>query len=155
MNLWFKKDVYFFRDPKVLALPDDTAIVAFDVVIAAAKILRTRGVFESRAHLEAWMPTRYQGSIDALIKVGLLGKRREKLVINNFEKWQVDPTAHERKARWLERQREGKERFQNGSERSKSKSESKRESSIKKELDARATNGGMKSAFEIILGGEG
>ena len=151
MNLWFKKDVYFFRDPKVLALPDDTAIVAFDIVISAAKILRTRGVFESRAHLEAWIPARYLGSIDALIEVGLLSKRRGKLVINNFEKWQADPTAPERKARWIERHKQEKERFQNGKEHSKSKSESQSES-FKKKVDTRARTG-MKSAFEIIVGG--
>ena len=154
MNLWFKKDVYFFRDPKVLALPDDTAIVAFDVVISAAKILRTKGVFESREHLEAWMPTRYQASIDALIKVGLLSKRREKLVINTFEKWQVDPTGPERKARWVERHKQDKEQFQNAQEHSKRESKSQSESSIKK-VNTRARVGELTNAFEIITGRKG
>jgi hypothetical protein len=99
MSIWFKCDARFYKDPKIIGLPDDTTRFAFLVIIGEAKYVRSGGVFESRQHLEACLPTQYHGAIDALIGCGLLSKRGKRIVIKAWRDWQVDPTSAERSKR--------------------------------------------------------
>ena len=99
MSIWFKCDARFHKDPKILALPTDTARYAFLMLIGEAKYLRSGGVFESLNHLHACIPEAYHSSIDALLKSGLLARRGKKIRIKAWESWQVDPTSAERSRR--------------------------------------------------------
>jgi hypothetical protein len=99
MSIWFKCDARFYKDPKIIALPDDTTRYAFLVIIGEGKYVRSGGMFESRQHLEACLPTQYHSAIDALIACGLLAKRGKRIAIKAWRDWQVDPTSTERSKR--------------------------------------------------------
>ena len=150
MSIWFKCDALFYKDPKIVGLPDDTTRYAFLVIIGEAKHVRSGGIFESRQHLEACLPQQYHSAIDPLIACGLLAKRGKKIVIKAWGDWQVDPTSTERSKRARVR---AKQRSNNGSTTAQQRyrEEKSREENTIYRPARKTSNGRVEQIGDIIL----
>jgi hypothetical protein len=143
------------EDDKIAQLPDLAQLVWIKT-LSRAKRQRPGGTFGSVEHLKALLPDRLHKHIKVLVSAGLLIEEQGRLVVANWSRYQVDPTAPERKARWIENQGTLNDRSENGKERIETKRhrdiETKR---LTKEVNTRARTGDLTSAFEIITGRKG
>lgn len=111
MGGWFRVEADVHRHPKVIALPSPAARWAFIVTLAEGKAVDGRWVNER--HYRACVPASEARHLDALIKVGLIVKQDDAVVIHDWDDYQwaaeakgpKDPTAAERKRRERERKR--------------------------------------------------
>ena len=150
MSIWFKCDARFYKDAKIVSLPDDMTRYAFLVIIGEAKYVRSGGVFESRQHLEACLPQQYHSAIDALVAAGLLVKRGKRIAIKAWRDWQVDPTSTERSKRARARVQQ---REHNGTATASQRlrEEKRREENIIYRPARKTSNGRVEQIGDIIL----
>ena len=143
------------EDDKVAELPDLAQLVWIKT-LSRAKRQRPQGSFGSIGHLKALLPDRLHKHISPLVSAGLLIEENGRVEVANWSRYQVDPTAPERKARWNEAQRTQSDRSENGKERIETQRlrdiETKRQRDFTEKTISKT---GMKTAFEIITGREG
>lgn len=142
------------EDDKVAELPDLAQLVWIKT-LSRAKRQRPQGSFGSVAHLKALLPDRLHKHIGALVSAGLLIQEQGRIVVANWSRYQIDPTAPERKARWNEAHGTQNDRSENAEERIETKRLRDIETKRLRDLSKTSTKTGMASAFEIITGREG
>ncbi|CAB4144343.1 hypothetical protein UFOVP461_26 [uncultured Caudovirales phage] len=96
---WVATDVNYFDHPVIQALTD-TQKVAHQKCIHKAKSLRNGGEFASRKYLAVILTPSYARAIPRLMAEGLLVETSDgRVMVKNYDEWQVDGTSAERQRR--------------------------------------------------------
>jgi hypothetical protein len=96
---WLAMSVNFFEHPGVQSLTD-TQKCAFLNSLCKAKSLRNGGEFANRRHLSIILGVRYARAVPRLIAEGFLIESQDgRIVIDNYDRWQVDRTSADRQRR--------------------------------------------------------
>lgn len=117
---WIKVKIGIRRSGKLAALPSDTARLGWLYVLVEAKVQRTLGTFDNRAHFSEVMG-RFGRYLDQYVEVGLIHvapalcpecgprhstARRGEVIVHDYLKEQRDPTNADRQAVWRANQKE-------------------------------------------------
>ena len=92
----------FLEDPRIAVLTDSEFRLVMTIWVMA-KRQKPQGGFASVAHLKALIPQRLHRHIKSLLSCGLIKEENGRLVVDNWAKFQVDPTAALRQQRHRER----------------------------------------------------
>ena len=104
----------FLEDPRIAVLNDSEFRLVMTIWVMA-KRQKPQGGFASVQHLKALIPQRLHRHLKALLSCGLIKEEGGRLVVDNWAKFQIDPTATLRQQRHRERSVTQTERFDNGS----------------------------------------
>jgi hypothetical protein len=103
---WIKLSVGWDEDERIAVLPP-LAQLTYLKVLTRAKRQRPQGSFGSIEHLRTLVPANLHKHLPTLVKVGLLFESNKRICVDNFSKYQVDPSATERSNRFRMAQRNG------------------------------------------------
>ena len=103
---WIKLSVGWDEDERIAVLPP-LAQLTYLKVLTRAKRQRPQGSFGSIEHLRTLVPANLHKHLSTLLKVGLLFESNKRICVDNFSKYQVDPSATERSNRFRLAQRNG------------------------------------------------
>lgn len=96
---WLAMSVNIFEHPGFQSLTD-TQKCAFLNTLCKAKSLRNGGEFANRRHLSIILGVRYARAVPRLIAEGfLIESQGGRIVIDNYDRWQVDRTSADRQRR--------------------------------------------------------
>lgn len=100
---WIRVSALVHKDDKIAGLPSDAARFAWIVALCEGKLTKKPGAWESEAHFRASLGGRSRW-LGAFVSVGLMEQLSSGAVrVKNWERWQSDPTARERKERYDEK----------------------------------------------------
>jgi len=102
----------YLEDSRIAVLNDSEFRLVMTIWVMA-KRQKPQGGFASVAHLKALIPQRLHRHLKALLSCGLIKEEGGRLVVDNWAKFQVDPTATLRQQRHRERSVTGTERSDN------------------------------------------
>jgi hypothetical protein len=102
----------FLEDSRIAVLTDSEFRLVMTIWVMA-KRQKPQGGFASVAHLKALIPQRLHRHLKALLSCGLIKEEGGRLVVDNWAKFQVDPTATLRQQRHRERSVTGTDRSDN------------------------------------------
>lgn len=103
---WIKLSVGWDEDERIAVLPP-LAQLTYLKVLTRAKRQRPQGSFGSIEHLRTLVPANLHKHLSTLLKVGLLFEQEKRICVDNFLKYQIDPSATERSNRFRMAQRNG------------------------------------------------
>lgn len=104
----------FLEDPRIAVLNDSEFRLVMTIWVMA-KRQKPQGGFASVQHLKALIPQRLHRHLKTLFSSGLIREEAGRIVVDNWAKFQIDPTATLRQQRHRERSVTQTERFDNGS----------------------------------------
>jgi hypothetical protein len=104
----------YLEDSRIAVLNDSEFRLVMTIWVMA-KRQKPQGGFASVQHLKALIPQRLHRHLKALLSCGLIKEEGGRLVVDNWAKFQIDPTATLRQQRHRERSVTQTERFDNGS----------------------------------------
>jgi hypothetical protein len=104
----------FLEDPRIAVLNDSEFRLVMTIWVMA-KRQKSQGGFASVQHLKALIPQRLHRHLKTLFSSGLVREEAGRIVVDNWAKFQIDPTATLRQQRHRERSVTETERFDNGS----------------------------------------
>lgn len=103
---WIKLSVGWDEDERIAVLPP-LAQLTYLKVLTRAKRQRPQGSFGSIEHLRTLVPANLHKHLLTLLKAGLLFEQEKRICVDNYSKYQVDPTVTERSLRFRNAQRNG------------------------------------------------
>jgi len=103
---WIKLSVGWDEDERIAVLPP-LAQLTYLKVLTRAKRQRPQGSFGSIEHLRTLVPANLHKHLLTLLKVGLLFEQEKRICVDNYSKYQVDPTVTERSNRFRMAHRNG------------------------------------------------
>lgn len=147
---YFKVTSDWDEDERIAPLSDAEQLVWIKT-LSRAKRQRPGGYFGSLQHLRALLPDRMAKHLAALLKAGLLTQEPDgRISVTNWARYQIDPTSAARKARWNEARGTVLVRSDPAKERTETRDVRQETRDLTKKNISKT---GMKSAFEIIVGG--
>lgn len=103
----------YLEDSRIAVLNDSEFRLVMTIWVMA-KRQKPQGGFASVAHLKALIPQRLHRHLKTLISSGLIKEEGGRVVVDNWSKFQVDPTAALRQQRHRDRSVTETVRFDNG-----------------------------------------
>lgn len=103
---WIKLSVGWDEDERIAVLPP-LAQLTYLKVLTRAKRQRPQGSFGSIEHLRTLVPANLHKHLSTLLKVGLLFEENKRICVDNYSKYQIDPSVTERSHRFRMAQRNG------------------------------------------------
>jgi len=103
----------YLEDSRIAVLNDSEFRLVMTIWVMA-KRQKPQGGFASVAHLKALIPQRLHRHLKTLFSSGLVKEEDGRVVVDNWAKFQIDPTAALRQQRHRERSVTDTVRFDNG-----------------------------------------